>query len=182
MVPVVPFSVWFAAIVAAQAPECYTTSGHLIPLPECIIKPPELSMTVIPTPKLEEELAVGDTWYWHNHDVWRRGLACHFPGVAGAFGRGLPPYKTHDPSLFPPNSDPESDCIKPRLEPTGPAAPPPLSDYKEGEALGGASYVESLLRVQTCLLGRRDICPIDELRPVYHGPAASDQAWAIFIR
>jgi hypothetical protein len=92
MVPVVPFSVWFAAIVVEQAPECHTYSRHFLALPECLPpKPPELSMVVILTPTEETG------WQWDNHDVfyWRR--KCHIaPG-----SRAPAPYWTGKPSLKP---------------------------------------------------------------------------------
>jgi hypothetical protein len=61
MIPAVPFAVLFEAIVAAQAPECYTRSGIYLNLPGCLSpKPPEHSIIVIPTPTQQE---------WDNHDV-----------------------------------------------------------------------------------------------------------------
>jgi hypothetical protein len=83
-----------------------------------------------------------------NYDVWRLSKACHFPPR-------LPPYTTRFAT-----AETTADCMKPTLTPLA-------SDYKDDD---------ELLRVQRCLPGRRDICPIDELRPVYHGPAASDEA------
>jgi hypothetical protein len=54
MVPALPFSVLFIAIVEAQAPECYTRSDMFLGLPGCLPpKPPELSMVVVPTPTEE---------------------------------------------------------------------------------------------------------------------------------
>jgi hypothetical protein len=95
MIPHVPFSVWFAAIVAAQAPECYSLLG--IYLCGERPKPPELSMIVVPTPSQEEFI---------NHDVWRLKKECHLPP------RGIPPYVTHEGgTLFPK----EEDCTKPTL-------------------------------------------------------------------
>src|SRR5262245_30008727 len=45
MVPALPFAFLFAAIVGAQAPECYTLSGMFLGLPGCLPpKPPELSI------------------------------------------------------------------------------------------------------------------------------------------
>jgi hypothetical protein len=140
LIPVAPFSVLFTAIVAAQAPECYSLSRiYLCGEPP---RPPDLSMILVPTPTEEEFI---------NHDVLQWRPKCHLPP------RGMPPYTTA--GRF--SSQPKGDCTKPTL-----------SDYKDGD---------ELLRVQACLPGRRDICPIDELRPVHHGPAASDEAWTVFI-
>ena len=136
MIPVLPFSVLFVAIVEAQAPECYTRSDIFLGLPGCLPpKPPELSMVVVPTPTEEE---------WINHDVvyWR--LKCHLPPR-------LPPYTTG--RLSP---EPQTDCSK-----------APVSDWEPGPAL----------RVQHCLPGRTDICPIDEIPPRSWGPEPSAKAW-----
>jgi hypothetical protein len=54
VVPVVPFAFLFAAIVQAQAPECYTRSGHFLGLAECLPpKPPELSVRHFYPPDME---------------------------------------------------------------------------------------------------------------------------------
>jgi hypothetical protein len=71
MVPVLPFSVLFAAIVAAQQPGCYSLSGIFLPLAGCVPpQPPELSMLVVPTPTPEE---------FKNYDVWQSSTECHLP-------------------------------------------------------------------------------------------------------
>ena len=58
LIPVAPFSVLFTAIVAAQAPECYSLSRiYLCGQPP---RPPDLSMILVPTPTEEEFI---------NHDV-----------------------------------------------------------------------------------------------------------------
>jgi hypothetical protein len=95
MVPVLPFSALFAAIVQAQAPECYTRSGHFLGLAECLRpKPPELTMVVVPTPTEEEFI---------NHDVLYWRPKCHLPPR-------IPPYTTTRRS-----PEPETDCTKPTL-------------------------------------------------------------------
>jgi hypothetical protein len=106
MVPVVPFSVFFAAIVSAQQLQCYSLSGIYLNLPGCLPpQPPPLTIIFIPAPSKEE---------WINHDVWRLRKNCHLPP------RGMPPYVTHGGTLF----QKESDCTKRAL-----------SNWGEGEPL-----------------------------------------------
>jgi hypothetical protein len=104
MVPVVPFSVFFAAIVSAQAPECYTYSDPFLALPGCLPpQPPPLTMIVIPVPGEEE---------WTNYDVFRLRKDCHIRPR-------LPPYVTEGGTLFAKNED----CTKPALPDWGEGGP-----------------------------------------------------------
>ena len=88
MVPVVPFSVLFAAIVSAQLPECYTRSHAMWVCGGEPPKPAELSIVLVPVPSEAE---------WLNHDVWHKRTECRFLPR-------LPPHTIIAPTLTPDDS------------------------------------------------------------------------------